>query len=83
MNMYNNVTSEYLKDINQSYVQIKSISEEGEIESVTWPNYQTYLLSNIKKVLELNNNLVSYILVGALSLVIPTIKELYPQYCFV
>ena len=46
MNMYNNVTSEYLKDINQSYVQIKSISEEGEIESVTWPNYQTYLLSN-------------------------------------
>ena len=46
MDMYNNVASDYLKDINQPYIQIKSISEEGEIESTTWPNYQTYLLSN-------------------------------------
>ena len=54
-----------------------------EVEKLNINNIQTYLLSNIKKVLELNNNLLSYILVGALSLVIPIIKELYPQYCFV
>jgi hypothetical protein len=44
--MYNNATSAKLGDVNQEFVQITGISENGEIESVTWPNYQTYLLSN-------------------------------------
>lgn len=56
---------------------------KNEAEKLNINNIQIYLLSNIKKVLELNNNLLSYILVGALSLVIPIIKELYPQYCFI
>jgi hypothetical protein len=56
---------------------------KNEVEKLNINNIQTYLLSNIKKVLEVNNNLLSYILVGALSLVIPIIKELYPQYCFI
>ena len=56
---------------------------KNEVEKLNINNIQSYLLSNIKKILELGNNLLSYILVGALSLVIPIIKELYPQYCFV
>jgi hypothetical protein len=44
--MYNNATSAKLGDVNQEFVQITAVSENGEIESVTWPNYQTYLLSN-------------------------------------
>jgi len=56
---------------------------KNEVEKLNINDIQIYLLTNIKKVLELNNNLLSYILVGALSLVIPIIKELYPQYCFI
>jgi len=44
--MYNNVTSDYLKNVRAPYFQILSISEQGEVESVRWENYQTYLLSN-------------------------------------
>jgi len=44
--MYNNATSAKLGDVNQEFVQITAVSENGKIESVTWPNYQTYLLSN-------------------------------------
>ena len=44
--MYNNATAAKLGDINEEFVQITSVSEDGKIESVTWPNYQTYLLSN-------------------------------------
>jgi hypothetical protein len=46
MAIYGNVNSQMLDDINREYEQIISISEEGEVESVTWQNYQTYLLSN-------------------------------------
>ena len=45
-NIYNNVTAAKTKDINRSFEQITGISAEGGIESVTWPNYQSYLLSN-------------------------------------
>lgn len=45
-NIYNNVTAAKTKDINRSFEQITGISPEGGIESVTWPNYQSYLLSN-------------------------------------
>jgi len=45
-NIYNNVTAYKTKDVNKSFEQITSISPEGEIESITWPNYQSYLLSN-------------------------------------
>ena len=45
-NIYNNVTAAKTKDINRSFEQITGISPEGEIQSVLWPNYQSYLLSN-------------------------------------
>ena len=45
-NIYNNVTAYKTKDINRSFEQITGISSEGGIESITWPNYQSYLLSN-------------------------------------
>jgi hypothetical protein len=46
MNIYGNVNSQMLDDINREYEQILSISEDGQVESVIWQNYQTYLLSN-------------------------------------
>jgi hypothetical protein len=45
-NIYNNVTAAKTKDINRFFEQITGISPEGGIESVTWPNYQSYLLFN-------------------------------------
>ena len=43
--MYHNVNGKMAKDIGMEYEQIINISEDGTIESVTWPNYQAYLLS--------------------------------------
>ena len=56
---------------------------KNDIIKLSINDIQIYLLINIKKLLEYNNNLISYIFVGSLSLVIPIIKELYPQYCFI
>jgi len=44
--MFNNVNRAKTLDINQKFEQIISISSEGDIESVVWPNYQSYLLSS-------------------------------------
>jgi hypothetical protein len=46
MDIYGNVNSQMLDDINREYEQIVSISEDGQVESVTWQNYQSYLLSS-------------------------------------
>lgn len=46
MDIYGNVNSQMLDDINREYEQIVSISEDGQIESIIWQNYQTYLLSD-------------------------------------
>lgn len=43
--MYHNVNGKMAKDIGMEYEQITNISQDGTIESVTWPNYQAYLLS--------------------------------------
>lgn len=45
-NMYNNVNSHMSQQLNESYEEILSISDKGEITSKTWQNYQSYLLSN-------------------------------------
>ena len=42
--MYHNVNGKYAREL-QEYEQITNISEDGTIESVMWPNYQSYLLS--------------------------------------
>ena len=44
--MFNNVNRSKTQDINQKFEQIISVSPEGDIESVVWPNYQSYLLSS-------------------------------------
>jgi len=44
--MYNNVNKSKTKDINEKFEQIVSISPEGKIKSIVWPNYQSYLLSS-------------------------------------
>jgi hypothetical protein len=45
-NMYNNVKAKLASQLNEPYEEILSISEDGEITSRTWKNYQSYLLSN-------------------------------------
>tara|TARA_R110001632_G_scaffold51365_5_gene127956 strand:- start:400 stop:13896 length:13497 start_codon:yes stop_codon:yes gene_type:complete len=46
--MYNNVSKHKANDTNQKFTQIISVSTEGEVKSITWPNYQSYLLSKKK-----------------------------------
>lgn len=43
--MYHNINGKMSRDIGIEYEQITNISEDGTIESITWPNYQSYLLS--------------------------------------
>jgi len=45
-NMYNNINNSMVKNTNEPYEEILSISESGEITSRIWNNYQSYLLSN-------------------------------------
>ena len=45
-NLYSNVNSYMVRQINDSYEQITSIAEDGTIEFINWPNYQSYLVSN-------------------------------------
>ena len=44
--MYKNVSSYMSQNLNESYEEITSVDQNGEIKSTIWPNYQTYLLSN-------------------------------------
>tara|TARA_B100001778_G_scaffold197786_1_gene163171 strand:+ start:3121 stop:15627 length:12507 start_codon:yes stop_codon:yes gene_type:complete len=43
--MYNNVDNAYVQKIDQEFEQITSVSDNGDVTSIVWPNYQTYLLS--------------------------------------
>jgi len=45
-NMYNNINNSMAKNLSEPYEEILSISEQGEINSRMWPNYQSYLLSS-------------------------------------
>jgi len=44
--MFKNVNSYMSQNLNESYEEITGIGPDGEVKSTTWPNYQTYLLSN-------------------------------------
>jgi hypothetical protein len=46
MDIHNNVNSLMASNTNDSYEQILSVNEQGEVESIIWPNYQSYLLSD-------------------------------------
>lgn len=43
--MYNNIDNSKLQNIDQPFEQITKVLEDGTVESIVWPNYQTYLLS--------------------------------------
>ena len=43
--MYNNIDNSKLQNIDQSFEQITKVLDDGTVESIVWPNYQTYLLS--------------------------------------
>ena len=45
--LYSNVNSFMVRQINDSYEQITSVNQEGEVESIMWPNYQSYLVSTV------------------------------------
>jgi len=44
--LHSNVNSAMVKNINEPYEQFVSLTETGEIETITWPNYQAYLISD-------------------------------------
>ena len=46
-NMYINVNKQYTEDINQPFEQIISVSPEGNVKSIVWPNYQSFMLSDV------------------------------------
>ena len=43
--LHNDVKNHMVKNIGEEYEQIVGINPDGSIKSITWPNYQTYLLS--------------------------------------
>ena len=45
-NLYNNINSHMVKQLNEPYEEILSIDKDGNVISRTWQNYQTYLVSN-------------------------------------
>ena len=47
LDLYGNVNSSMVRSINSSYEQVTAIAEDGSIESIIWPNYQSYLTSNV------------------------------------
>jgi len=59
---------------------------EGELNSMNIKDIQLYLLNEIDKLLSIKveelKYMCNYILVGALGIVIPEIKELYPDFSF-
>jgi hypothetical protein len=44
--LHNNINSTLVKKTNNKFEQIISISSEGEVNSIMWPNYQSYLLAD-------------------------------------
>lgn len=85
-----------IKDVykqNFSQEQIKEISNRilfpksnYELESMTIDKLKKYLLLEIDVLLSVKKEelkyMCNYILVGTLSIVIPVIKEMYPDFCF-
>ena len=45
--MYHNVNATMVRNPNENYYQFVGVSDSGEIQTVTWPNYQSYLLSSV------------------------------------
>jgi len=78
-----NVPDNQKKLVSSSPILSKS---NDELESKNTEEIQRYLLDEIKMMLQCENDevkyMVNYILLGALGIVIPKIKELYPDFVF-
>ena len=59
---------------------------DNEIDKLTLEEAQLYMLNNINILLEVKKEelkyFINYILIGALGIVIPTIRDLYPDFSF-
>ena len=44
-NLYVNINNAYTQDISRPFEQITNVTEDGSVESIRWPNYQSFLLS--------------------------------------
>lgn len=78
----NNLTDEQQKIISTNII----FKNTTELNKCTIKDIQIYLLKNIDNMLKCENNelkfMVNYIVLGALSLVIPEIKKDYPDFSF-
>jgi hypothetical protein len=80
---------ENLSESQRSYIsdedKLFNLSE-NEIDKLTLEKCQLYMLNNIDILLEVKKEelkyFINYILIGALGIVIPTIRDLYPDFSF-
>jgi hypothetical protein len=78
-----NFSSSQLKEISKRVLFSKSSSE---LEVMSIQEAQSYLLQDMDDLLNVKKEelkyMCNYLLVGSLSVVIPDIRELYPDFCF-
>jgi hypothetical protein len=78
-----NFTEEQKNNISNNVFKLK----KKEYTNIIREEKQRYILENMKILLSVNNEeykyMINYILVGGLTLVIPKVKELYPDFSFV
>jgi hypothetical protein len=78
-----NFTHEQLKEISNKILFLKS---NNELEKMPIDEIKKYLLLEIDVLLSVKKEelkyMCNYILVGTLSIVIPIIREMYPDFCF-
>jgi len=84
-------SSFYKENLNQSQrneisLDNKLNKKESELESMSLENIQLYILNEIDILLNVKKEelkyMINYILIGALGIVIPAIKELYPDFSY-
>lgn len=78
-----NFSSQQRKEISKEPLMYK---EQNDIEQDSLENIQKYLLGQLKILLSCEKEeykyMINYIIVGALGIVIPSIKEIYPDFSF-
>ena len=78
-----NFSEDQKKDINTNPILAK---DANELERDDINTIQLYLLNQMKMMLSCEKDeykyMINYIIVGALGLVIPDIKDLYPDFAF-
>lgn len=83
---YENISTENRIKIDKSDGNQILIKNSNNFSNLTLHEIQKYLLLEIEKLLSCEDEglkyMINYIIVGALSLVIPEIKDNYPDFCF-